>query len=356
MQGHDPQRTFRSAVTVSSTLHLLFERKKTFVRVIGPGSRMYAGTTAFSASGHMLWKIRKYPAADWSTLTPDGTLVTTAGTVGLGKLDLLGIGKGGKITWRISPYGLSKGAIMLASVEGSIYTPVIGPPANSLPWSSRYVGTNVVSGKGTIVRRIPAVLYDPALGHDGTVYGVGPLVSDERGPAFLFAYAPDGHLVWQLPWTAPSQTVGPLVGHDGALYLGRGASLMALSPSGQYLWTADKPDEVLALAERADGVVLAAGRSQLDAFDANGHHLWSVPIGPSTDAYRNQWPSLVVDAAGSAFVGSGDGMVRVVSSAGQLLTSLAAGGRHYGSAPPVLIAPNGRLVVDGTDGTLRVFG
>jgi outer membrane protein assembly factor BamB len=214
----------------------------------------------------------------------------------------------------------------------------------------------VVSGKGTIVRRIPAVLYDPALGHGGTVYGVGPLVSDEWGPAFLFAYAPDGHLVWQLPWTAPSQTVGPLVGNDGTLYLGRGASLMALSPSGQYLWTADKSDEVLALAERADGVILAAGRSQLDAFDKSGHHLWSVPIGSSIDAYRNQWPSLVVDVAGTAFVGSGDGLVRVVWSGGRLQTSLDGGGRHHASAPPVRIAPNGRLIVDSTDGTLHVFG
>jgi outer membrane protein assembly factor BamB len=249
---------------------------------------------------------------------------------------------------------------MLADQDGSIYSPIVGPPENALPWTSPHVGTNIVSPGGKILRQLPAPLYHPALGRDGTLYGVGLPVGGNTAAAYLYAYGPDGHLLWQQPWEYPvpypsSDTAGPLIGLDGRLYLGVGTSLVTLSASGQHLWTIDKPDGVLALAERADGVILSAGKQSLDAFNPDGHRLWSATIG-TTDELTPPNSMLVVDAADTAYVGTGDGIVRIISPAGTLLSQLDVGGNHNGYPPYLLLGPNGHLIVDGTDGTLRVYG
>jgi outer membrane protein assembly factor BamB len=357
MEGRDPQRTYRSPAIGATNPHLLFQRKNTHVLVTGPDGRMYAPTAAYSSSGRQIWRLQT-PGGDPPALTRSGTLVVTGGTNARHVFNLLGIGSDGKILWRIRPFGFSKGAVMLAAPDGNVYSPIVGPPESAIPWTSPHIGTNVVSPHGKILRKLPAPLYHPALAPDGTLYGVGP--TPVAGTADLYAYASDHSLLWQQPWQFPvpypsADTVGPLIGRDGRLYLGVGTSLIAITPSGQRTWTVDKGDQVLALAERADGVLLAAGKQNLEAFDSDGHRLWSVPIG-ATDALVPPASMLVVDAAGTAYVGSGDGLVRVVSSAGALLAMLEAGGRHAGYASTLLLGPTGRLIVDGTDGTLRVYG
>jgi hypothetical protein len=359
MEGHDPQRTYRSPEIGPAYPHLLFARKSTHVLVAGPNGRLYAQTAAYSSSGRQIWRLHT-PGGDVPVLTRSGTLVATGGTNTKHVFNLLGIRGNGKLLWQIRPYGLGKGAVMLASPDGNIYSPIVGPPESAIPWTSPHIGTNIVSARGKILRRIPAPLYRAALTPDGTLYGVGPTSAATGTAADLYAYTPSGNLLWQKPWQFPvpyptADTVGPLIGRDGRLYLGVGTKFVAIAPSGQRIWTIDKSDQVLALAERADGAILAAGNQTLDAFDPDGQRLWSVPIG-TTDTLTPPASMLVVDAAGTAYVGSGDGVVRVVSSTGVLLAMFGVAGRHTGYAPTLLLDPSGRLVVDGTDGTLRVYG
>jgi len=60
-------------------------------------------------------------------------------------------------------------------------------------------------------------------------------------------------------------------------------------------------------------------------------------------------------AAGKAYVGSGDGRVRVMSATGQVLATVYAGGYRYGVPLGLLLGPDGRLIVSGTDLMLRVY-
>ena len=67
-------------------------------------------------------------------------------------------------------------------------------------------------------------------------------------------------------------------------------------------------------------------------------------------------PSLVVDADGRAFVGTGDGMVRALAPNGTLLWTLRAGGpTRLGAIPSLALGPADTLVVVGTDGVLRLY-
>lgn len=106
------------------------------------------------------------------------------------------------------------------------------------------------------------------------------------------------------------------------------------------------------LAQRADGVLIVAGQIGLDAVSPRGRVLWHVPLGTT------QWkaPSVAVDAAGTVYVGCGDGLVRIFSAGGRLLTTLGSGPASIGSSPVPVLGPEGRLVVNGTDGVLRVYG
>ncbi len=71
----------------------------------------------------------------------------------------------------------------------------------------------------------------------------------------------------------------------------------------------------------------------------NGRLLWSTAIGYSPAQFPAAWPSLATDAAGKAYVGSGDGRVRVVSATGQVLATVYAGGYRDGSTPSLLLGP-----------------
>jgi len=135
-----------------------------------------------------------------------------------------------------------------------------------------------------------------------------------------------------------------------------GSKLVAYSPSGRLLWSLRRREAPLAFAERGDGVVLMAGRTRLSAVSATGKQLWTTRIGKTAGPYYPyHHPSLVVDAAGRAYVGSGDGRVRVVTARGHVVASLRAGPAHHG-IPTVLLGPDGKLIISGTDGVLRAYG
>ena len=72
---------------------------------------------------------------------------------------------------------------------------------------------------------------------------------------------------------------------------------------------------IAALAERADGVVLAIGAAGLSAITSRGTRLWHRALGHAPDTSSIS-PSIAVDAMGRAFVGSADGLVRAIAPNG----------------------------------------
>jgi outer membrane protein assembly factor BamB len=146
------------------------------------------------------------------------------------------------------------------------------------------------------------------------------------------------------------------VGQGGVVYAGLGKEIDAFSGSGQVLWRYRKADGALTLAERSDGVLLVAGRHDLDAVQPDGKQLWGVQIGSSRGASAEERPFLLVDGDDTAYVGTGDGSVWVISAQGQWLSDLPAGGHENHRSPGLLLGPDGRLLVSGTDRVMRVYG
>jgi len=351
MQGHDPQRTSRSPATGPAHPHLLFARKGFYALLVGPNGEIYAGApyktgiVALDATARQRWAIWGCCGEGYPVLAADGTVFnygssTTPEAAATNGTEAIAIGPAGSVAWRITPFGLPKGASSLAS-NGAIFAPVIGPHNGT--GTEPYIGLNIISWQGRVTAHLP-VAYAPALSPNGTIY--------EASIGQLTALTPGGAVVWQrrLPGSPPS---GPLVGQGRIVYLGYGTKLVAYSPSGRLLWSLRWREAPLALAERADGVVLMAGRTRLSAVSATGKQLWTTRIGETADPYYH--PSLVVDASGRAYVGSGDGRVRVVTAGGHVVASLRAGPAHHGT-PTALLGPDGKLIVSGTDGVLRAYG
>jgi outer membrane protein assembly factor BamB len=142
---------------------------------------------------------------------------------------------------------------------------------------------------------------------------------------------------------------------DGTIYVSYSQTLAAFTPSGRLIWKLRWRDGPLALAERSDGMILVAGRNQLGAVNPAGRRLWHVTIGHSAGQFIPEYPSLIVDAAGTAYVGSGDGKVRVISAAGKIRARIFAGGPRLASVPAIMLVAGGKLIISGTDSVLSVY-
>jgi len=354
MPGHDPQRTSRSDAVGPAHPHLLFDRPSISIEAVGPDGAMVGSGQAGSQSlvvglsrnGQLLWR---YPfSGEQTVIEPNGTVVTVGfTTVPAGSADAAAVALSaqGKLRWKIQPFGLYKGAEPLVTERNIYFAPVIGPHDGSP--SQKYIGLNLISSRGRVLRRL-APMFHPALDHGTLIVDAGTTLRavDQRGrPVWKRKLGEDDF-----------STLRPVVAADGDIVTGYGRQIVAYTSSGQVRWMVRKSDGALALALRADGTLLVAGRDRLDALRTNGTRLWSTAIGYSPAQYPAAWPSLATDAAGKAYVGSGDGRVRVVSATGQLLARVYAGGYRHGSTPSLLLGPDGRLIVTGTDSALRVYG
>jgi outer membrane protein assembly factor BamB len=161
----------------------------------------------------------------------------------------------------------------------------------------------------------------------------------------LTALDPTGVVRWQRPSFANAM----LVGVGGTIYTADGTNgVGAYSPIGRLLWRCPTGDEVVSLAERADGTVVALGQTGLSAVSAAGHRLWRRPLGHPLRLPSAQPPTIAVDAAGRAYVGSSDGTVRAIAPNGSLLWTLQVGGpTRLGDTPSIALGPDGLLRVTG---------
>ena len=111
----------------------------------------------------------------------------------------------------------------------------------------------------------------PSIGWDGAIYVLG------RG---LFAINPDGSIRWHFDSDTSSYRTTPILGADGTIYLGSGATVTALDARGRLLWDY-KPGEagdssparrhVLASpAIGVDGTIIATSFSETDGGTIHG--------------------------------------------------------------------------------------
>jgi outer membrane protein assembly factor BamB len=349
MDGHDPQRTSRSPAVGPLQPRLLFQRKGVTVSYVAPDGtmdgilirkRMQYREARFSPSGRVRWSHPARVEGQLVGIGPNGTIFQ------VDNMQASAFTPTGRLLWKTHTLGLLKGTSPLITPTNQLYAPVVGPHG----YSTR-IGINIVSGTGSLLQLIPGDWRSPALSPGGTMYLL------MQGSTMLQAVSETGIALWRFDLGGtPDVLLGPLVGKDGTVYVGNGTHLLAVTSDGHARWSAGKSDGVLALAERADGSLLAAGAHALDAFGADGNHLWSVPIGPSSTQLPAYRPSLVVDSAGTAYVGSGDEIARVISAGGKLLAKIKAGALRSDDPPHVLLGADGRLIVNGTDGVLRVYG
>ncbi len=360
MVGHDPQRTGRSPSTVRPHPRLIFTYTDDLcggTLLIDATGDIYAwcgkGLTALTMAGRRRWRVAVSDGEGGPpALAPDGLVLANAndGMTDYRHQFIIALAAAtGQRRWIVHslPWAAalgadvpnSKGAAPLVTAANLLYVPFVGP--------SPYHGIEVFGLAGQSLRRLapPAAPTAMAAAFDGTLY----VISDNA----LVAYAPGGAVRWQ----RPSYATAVLVSARGTVYTADGTNgVGAYAADGRLLWRRATGDQVISLAERADGTVLALGRAGLSAVSAAGRRLWRRPAGRLSRTPYPLPPTIAVDAAGRAYVGSDDGMVRAIARDGALLWTLPAGGpTSLGETPSIALGPRGTLVVAGTDGRLRVY-
>jgi len=359
MVGHDPQQTGRSlsAVRLHPRLIVTYTDDACGTPLVDGAGGIYAwcgkGLTALTRTGRRRWRVALAPVEGGPpALAPNGLVLANAneGMTTYRHQFIIGlVATTGQQRWIIhslpwaSALGAdvpnSKGAAPLVSAANLLYVPFLGPPP--------YHGVGVFGPAGQSLPRLvlPAAPTAIAAAPDGTVYAIS---GNE-----LVAYAPSGAVRWQ----RPSYANAVLIGAGGTIYTADGTNgVGASAPSGRLLWHRATGDDVMRLAERADGTVLALGRTGLSAVSPAGRHLWRRPSGPLVRAPYVHPPTIAIDAAGRAYLGSNDGMVRAIAPNGSLLWTLPGGGpTTLGDTPSISLGPAGTLVVARTDGRLSVY-
>jgi len=362
MVGHDPQRTERSPSVVRLHLRLISTYTDDGCRapLVDAAGDIYAwcgkGLTALTMTSRRRWRVALSPVEGGPlALAPDGLVLANAndGMTTYRHPFIIALAAAtGQRRWIVhsllwaaalgADVPNSKGAAPLVTAANLLYVPFVGP--------SPYHGIEVFGAAGQSLRRLAPPAAQPtmivmAAAPDGTLY-------DSIGSE-LVAYAPGGAARWQRPIYATAV----LVGARGTVYTAEGTNgVGAYAPDGQLLWRRATGDEVLSLAERADGTVLALGRTGLSAVSPAGRRLWRRPADRLSRTPYPLPPTIAVDAAGRAYLGSDDGAVRAIAPDGALLWTLPAGGpTTAGEVPSIALGPVGTLMVAGTDGRLRVY-
>ncbi len=160
-----------------------------------------------------------YPALSWFRVNSIRPVLVSLAVVFLGgSLYFYQTRIAGRFNPNLAAITIPGGQIWAANridPYGTTYFNAIGPASSDVLWK---------------VAHSAGFSGDPAVAANGTVYVAG---SD----GILFAFNPDGSLLWRKP--LPANPVGPLaLGSQGEIYVADAQNgLMAISPDGNILWT-----------------------------------------------------------------------------------------------------------------------
>jgi outer membrane protein assembly factor BamB len=238
--------------------------------------------------------------------------------------------------------------------EGDMDTGPAPTPWGGIVFAS---GSVVYASKpdGTLLWRTRArrkCYSSPAVGADGTLY-VG--CQDHK----LYAIAPDGQIRWTQDLGADVDS-SPAIEDDGTIVAGSdNAEVVLLEPEhGNIQWRAQVGGYVRgAISIGRDGVVMAGTYGPTPRLIAlephDGSLRFSFPIPGNGAPEYGIHGGPVEDAAGHLFFGAQDDDVYSIDARGKLLWKFKTGGDVDA---PVVITPEGRLLVGSDDGKVYCFG
>jgi outer membrane protein assembly factor BamB len=253
-------------------------------------------------------------------------------------------------------YGVTREGVIRFRLEtnGDVDTGAVPTPWGGIVFAS---GRVLYASKpdGTLLWRVQArrkIYSSPAVSDDGTVY-VG---SQDR---HFYAVAPDGKVRWRVDLGGDVDS-SPAIQDDGTVVVGSDkGEVVALAPeSGEARWTAVVGGFVRgAMSLGRDGTVFAGTYGPTPRL---------VALDPATGAIRFRFPVAgtgatefgihggpVEDSVGRLYFGAQDDHAYCLAPDGALLWKLRTGGDVDA---PLVIAPNGVLLVGSDDGKLYAVG
>jgi hypothetical protein len=174
------------------------------------------------------------------------------------------------------------------------------------------------------------------------VYGI------DAGAGIVYALNPYGRVLWRTTLSPDIFTAKIAVGRGDRVYVGHGSTIGAYDAGGRTEWEVTDTSPIAGLALRSDGVLIALSQDSVRAINRDGTLLWERRLALAAGIGES---SVIVDAAGTTYLGQSNGDVEVLSPGGDLLSSLrvAPGGVR------IAIDEKGRLILSGGDGLLSVY-
>lgn len=196
-------------------------------------------------------------------------------------------------------------------------------------WAIIYLDALAADGSLLWEITLTEFVTDPVLGLDGTIY--------VHGPQQLHAIGPTGVELWTYD-VSNRLELNPVVGSSGVIYCmdNDDNELVAVTASGALAWTYQLPAAVSRqLAVAADGrVCVPCEDGYVYVFNPDGTLLWSRFVGGNS--------YLALDAAGTVYAASHDGMLYALDASGAVSWWFATN-THLATAPVI-----------GEDGTVYV--
>lgn len=283
------------------------EEPATSSPALGPNGTVYFRThqalEVRDADGHRLWT---YPSGfSWSDSTPavaaDGTayLLRTSDAVGVQEPNqrLVAV-KDGKELWHFDLEGDYTGnPQILVSADGTLYVtgvtkerPWFGDPKDRASVLA-FAPDGTLKARGDVTRWPSYVGSGLSQGPDGTLYAC-------HGDQNLTAFTPDLQEKWTyrvedrvISHGRARLAQAPVADRQGNVYLSTEISadypegyLRKLDPQGKELWSLTVPGGLSTRPHlAADGTIwVGSGKGDLLNVDADGRHLESVPVGPTS--------------------------------------------------------------------------
>ena len=253
-------------------------------------------------------------------------------------------------------YGVTREGVIRFRLEtnGDVDTGAVPTPWGGIVFAS---GRVLYASKpdGTLLWRFQArrkIYSSPAVGDDGTVY-VG---SQDR---HFYAVTPEGKVRWRVDLGGDIDS-SPAIQDDGTVVVGSDkGEIVALAPeNGEIKWTAAVGGFIRgAMSIGRDGTVFAGTYGptpRMVALDpANGAVRFRFPVSGTGATEFGIHGGPVEDSAGRLYFGAQDDHAYCLSPDGTLVWKLRTG---CDVDAPLVIAPNGVLLVGSDDGKLYAVG